>query len=155
MHLRMKLAKIFHLTVGVFESYDKIDGDYTSLRLQSSSAINLNNHFSQQNLSTGVYVNTVTNITKKLDFIASGRFSYDERGFNGGSRYSAIASDSPRLFAPYYAQVGDALTGVNARHEYHRFTGRVGLRYKIAPDTYAYGTISNGYKAGSYFAALF
>ncbi|MFT8897974.1 MAG: TonB-dependent receptor [Acetobacter sp.] len=153
MHLRMNLAKIFHLTVGVFESYDKIDGDYTSLRLQSSSAINLNNHFSQQNLSTGVYVNTVTNITKKLDFIASGRFSYDERGFNGGSRYSAIAADSPRLFAPYYAQVGDALTGVNARHEYHRFTGRVGLRYKIAPDTYAYGTISNGYKAGSYFAA--
>lgn len=150
MHLRMNLAKIFHLTVGVFESYDKIDGDYTSYRIQSPTQINLTNHFSQQNLSTGVYVNTVTNITKKLDFIASGRFSYDERGFNGGSRYSAIAPTSPRA---QYAQVGDALTGVNERHNYHRFTGRVGLRYEIVPGTYAYGTISNGYKAGSYFAA--
>ncbi len=153
MHLRMNPTKIFHLTLGVFESYDKIDGDYTSERLQSKSGINLTNHFSQQNLSTGVYVNTVTNITKKLDFIASGRFSYDERGFNGGSRYSAIAANSPRLSAPYYAQVGDALTGVNERHDYHRFTGRVGLRYQIMPTTYVYGTISNGYKAGSYFAA--
>ncbi|MFT8417292.1 MAG: TonB-dependent receptor [Acetobacter sp.] len=153
MHLRMNPTKIFHLTLGVFESYDKIDGDYTSERLQSKSGINLTNHFSQQNLSTGVYVNTVTNITKKLDFIASGRFSYDERGFNGGSSYSAIAANSPRLSAPYYAQVGDALTGVNERHDYHRFTGRVGLRYQIMPATYVYGTISNGYKAGSYFAA--
>ncbi|AHI23979.1 TonB-dependent receptor [Komagataeibacter xylinus] len=153
MHLRMNLAKIFHLTVGVFESYDKIDGAYTSDRMQSVSEIDLTNHFSQQNLSTGVYVNTVTNITKKLDFIASGRFSYDERGFDGGSIYSAIGAGSPRLLPPYNAQVGDALTGVNERHDYHRFTGRVGLRYQIVPGTYAYGTISNGYKAGSYFAA--
>ncbi|GAN70446.1 TonB-dependent receptor [Acetobacter syzygii] len=154
MHLRMNLAKIFHLTVGVFESYDKIDGDYTSYRKDDpGSMVNLTNHFSQQNLSTGVYVNTVTNITKKLDFIASGRFSYDERGFNGGSSYSYVGANSPRLGAPFYATQNGQINHLNERHDYERFTGRVGLRYQIVPGTYAYGTISNGYKAGSYFAA--
>lgn len=154
MHLRMNLAKIFHLTVGVYESYDKIDGSYTSYRMDDpGSMVNLTNHFSQQNLSTGVYVNTVTNITKKLDFIASGRFSYDERGFNGGSVYSAVGNGSPRLAAPYNATLNGAINHLNQQHDYERFTGRVGLRYQIVPGTYAYGTISNGYKAGSYFAA--
>lgn len=147
MRLHMNPVKMFHLTVGVFESYDKIDGDYTSYRMDDPytqglpTQGNLTNHFSQQNLSTGVYVNTVTNITKKLDFIASGRFSYDERGFNGGTSYTAGPS------------AGTQLTHLNTTHDYHRFTGRVGLRYEIVPGTYAYGTISNGFKAGSYFVA--
>ncbi|MFT8418271.1 MAG: TonB-dependent receptor [Acetobacter sp.] len=154
MHLRMNLAKILHLTVGVYESYDKTDGNYTSYRLDDpSSMVNISNHFSQQNLSTGVYVNTVTNITKKLDFIASGRFSYDERGFNGGSSYSAIDPNSPRIGGVYNATPNGMINHLNERHDYERFTGRVGLRYQIVPGTYAYGTISNGYKAGSYFAA--
>ncbi|AKR49547.1 TonB-dependent receptor [Acetobacter pasteurianus] len=139
MHLRMNLAKILHLTVGVYESYDKIDGSYTSFRnsLSATPPYWLRDQFSQQNLSTGLYVNTVTNITKKLDFIASGRLSYDERGFNGGT---------------HNVQTGEQRTFLDTTHAYHRFTGRVGLRYQIVPGTYAYGTISNGYKPGTYFA---
>ncbi|OUJ12421.1 TonB-dependent receptor [Acetobacter okinawensis] len=143
MHLRMNLAKIFHLTVGVYESYDKIDGEYTSYRGATKDPhANFTNHFSQQNVSTGLYINTVTNITKKLDFLAGGRLSYDERGFNGGTRSYPIGSAS-----------SSQLSYLNTTHSYHRFTGRVGLRYEIVPNTYAYGTISNGYKAGSYFVA--
>lgn len=143
MHLRMNLAKIFHLTVGVYESYDKIDGSYTSYRGATADPhANFTDHFSQQNVSTGLYINTVTNITKKLDLIAAGRLSYDERGFNGGTRSYPVGSTS-----------SSQLSYLNTTHSYHRFTGRVGLRYEIVPNTYAYGTISNGYKAGSYFVA--
>lgn len=146
MHLRTNIAKIFHLTVGIYESYDKIDGAYTSYRgfLFDQPEANLTNHFSQQNLSTGVYVNTVTNITHNLDFIASGRFSYDERGFHGGTH-----DDNGVLTGT----TGSNLSYLNTSHNYERFTGRVGLRYQVVPGTYLYGTISNGYKAGTYFAA--
>lgn len=146
MHLRTNIAKIFHLTVGIYESYDKIDGDYTSSRgfLFDMPEENMTNHFSQQNLSTGVYVNTVTNITHNLDFIASGRFSYDERGFHGGTRdMNGAVTGTP----------GGTLSYLNTSHNYERFTGRVGLRYTVVPGTYLYGTISNGFKAGTYFAA--
>lgn len=146
MHLRTNIAKIFHLTVGIYESYDKIDGDYTSSRgfLFDMPEENMTNHFSQQNLSTGVYVNTVTNITHNLDFIASGRFSYDERGFHGGTRdINGAVTGTP----------GGTLSYLNTSHNYERFTGRVGLRYTVVPGTYLYSTISNGYKAGTYFAA--
>ncbi|WP_183478771.1 TonB-dependent receptor domain-containing protein [Komagataeibacter kakiaceti] len=146
MHLQTNIARIFHLTVGVYESYDKIDGDYTSYRgyLEGVPVANFSDHFSQQNLSTGVYVNTVTNITRKLDFIAAGRFSYDERGFHGGTTDdNGILSGVP----------GSHLSYLDQNHEYERFTGRVGLRYKIVPGTFVYGTISNGYKAGTYFSA--
>lgn len=146
MHLRTNIAKIFHLTVGIYESYDKIDGDYTSSRgfLFDMPEENMTNHFSQQNLSAGVYVNTVTNITHNLDFIASGRFSYDERGFHGGTRdMNGAVTGTP----------GGTLSYLNTSHNYERFTGRVGLRYTVVPGTYLYGTISNGFKAGTYFAA--
>ncbi|GBR08260.1 TonB-dependent receptor [Acetobacter oeni] len=146
MHLRMNLAKRLHLTVGVYESYDKINGAYTSFRsfILGAPNANLTDHFVQQNLSTGLYINTVTNIVKGLDFIASGRLSYDERGFNGGTR-----DDSGAVTGT----AGSSLSYVNQNHTYERYTGRVGLRYTIAPGTIVYGTISNGYKAGAYFAA--
>ncbi|MGV4877235.1 TonB-dependent receptor [Acetobacter indonesiensis] len=146
MHLRTNIGKIFHLTVGIYESYDKIDGTYTSYRAFQFGVpqANLANHFSQQNLSTGVYVNTVTNITHNLDFIAAGRFSYDERGFHGGTR------DVDGIFG---GVPGANLSYLNTSHNYPRFTGRVGLRYQVVPGTYLYASISNGYKAGTYFAA--
>ncbi|AOX18810.1 TonB-dependent receptor [Kozakia baliensis] len=146
MHLRTTIANRLHLTVGVYESFDKINGAYTSFRsfLLDNPAGTLTDHFVQQNLSTGLYINTVTNIVKGLDFIAGGRLSYDERGFRGGT-----------------VDDGGALTGVpgsnltyrNSNNTYERWTGKVGLRYTIAPGTLVYGTISNGYKAGAYFAA--
>ncbi|NHN88237.1 TonB-dependent receptor plug domain-containing protein [Acetobacter sp. LMG 1627] len=146
MHLQTTIAKRLHLTVGVYESYDKIDGAYTSYRsfLLGTPNGNLTDHFSQQNLSTGLYLNTVTNIVKGLDFIAGGRLSYDERGFHGGTTDdSGILTGSP----------GSHLTYLDSNHTYERLTGKVGLRYTIMPGTIVYGTISNGYKAGSYFAA--
>ncbi|MCE0742746.1 TonB-dependent receptor [Acetobacter sicerae] len=145
MHLRTTIADRLHLTVGVFESYDKINGAYTSYRsyLLDSPNGTLTDHFVQQNLSTGLYVNTVTNIVKGLDFIAGGRLSYDERGFHGGTHDDGgVLTGVP----------GSSLSYLNSNHTYERWTGKVGLRYTIVPGTLVYGTISNGYKAGSYFA---
>jgi|GEM_PF-938667 len=145
MHLRMDLAKRFHLTVGVYESWDKINGAYTSYRsfLLGVPNGNLTDRFVQQNVSTGLYINTVTNVLRNLDFIASGRFSWDDRGFNGGTIDDAGALTSK----------GAYLSRLDTTHSYARLTGRVGLRYTIMPGTQVYATISNGYKAGAYFAA--
>ncbi|GAA4489299.1 hypothetical protein GCM10023157_38520 [Gluconacetobacter asukensis] len=146
MHLNMNLAKRLNLTVGVYESWDKINGAYTSYRsfILDSPNASLTDHFVQQNLSTGLYINTVTHIIKGLDFIAAGRLSYDERGFDGGTLDNTGAVTG---------MAGSHLSYVNQNHEYERLTGRVGLRYTILPGTLVYGTISNGYKAGAYFAA--
>ncbi|WP_369794255.1 TonB-dependent receptor, partial [Asaia sp. SF2.1] len=127
MHLRMDLAKRFHLTVGVYESWDKINGAYTSYRsfLLGVPNGNLTDRFVQQNVSTGLYINTVTNVLHNLDFIASGRFSWDDRGFNGGTIDDAGALTSK----------GAYLSRLDTTHSYARLTGRVGLRYTIVPGT--------------------
>lgn len=144
MHFRTTFAKRVRLSVGVYESYDKINGAYTGLRsdLLGLPNGNLTNHFVQENISTGVYLNTVTKVIDGLDFIASGRYSYDDRGYNGGTIDQGGA----------FTHAGGAISSVHEHHRYSRLTGRVGLRYTIAPGTFVYGTISNGYKAGSYFA---
>lgn len=146
MHMRMNLAHRLDLTVGVYESFDKINGAYTSFRsfLLDTPNGNLTDHFVQQNLSTGLYVNTVTHIVKGLDFIAAGRLSYDERGFHGGT-----VDDGGALTGT----PGASLTHRNSTYDYERLTGKVGLRYTIMPGTIVYGSISNGYKPGAYFAA--
>lgn len=152
MHLHTTIAQRLHLTVGVYESYDKIKGTYTNYKdLDFFSGLDpfaagpatFAQHFDQQNVSTGAYVNTVTNIVKNLDFIASGRFSYDERGYRGGT----VDINGSVVGA------GRNISYIDENHTYERYTGRVGLRYRIRPGTFVYGTISNGYKAGSYFSA--
>lgn len=145
MHLQMDLARRFHLKVGVYESWDKINGAYTSYRsfLLGVPNGNLTDRFVQQNVSTGLYLHTVTRVLENLDFIASGRFSWDDRGFNGGTIDDAGALTTK----------GAYLSRLNTSHAYVRLTGRVGLRYTIVPGTQVYATISNGYKAGAYFAA--
>ncbi len=153
MHLRTNIAKRLHLTVGVYESYDKIKGTYSDQEDVDFAAAGVSpfdappatfaQHFTQQNVSTGVYVNTVTNVIKNLDFIASGRFSYDDRAYRGGT-----TDETGSLIG-----AGQNISYINEDHSYERYTGRVGLRYRIRPGTFVYGTISNGYKAGSYFSA--
>lgn len=146
MHLRMRLARRLTVTVGTYESWDRIDGAYTSYRsfLLGAPNANLTDRFVQQNVSAGLYANTVTTIVKGLDFIAAGRVSYDSRGFDGGT-----IDDSGAVTGV----AGSHLSYLNTAHDYGRLTGRVGLRYTIMPGTLVYGTISNGYKAGAYFAA--
>lgn len=146
MHLRLHPVKRLDLTVGVYESWDKINGAYTSYRSYILDAPNgnLTDHFVQQNISAGLYINTVTHLIKGLDFIAAGRLSYDSRGFHGGT------IDNSGVVTGI---AGSHLSYRNTTHAYERLTGRVGLRYTITPGTLVYGTISNGYKAGAYFAA--
>lgn len=145
MHLKMDMSKRLHMTAGIYESWDKINGAYTSYRsfLLKVPNGNLTDHFRQQNVSTGFYLNTVTNILENFNFIASGRFSWDDRNFNGGTTDDAGALTTR----------GTYLSRLNTSHSYARLTGRIGLRYTMTPGTMVYATISNGYKAGAYFAA--
>lgn len=146
MHLHATLARRLQLTAGVYESFDRIDGAYTSFRsfLLDNPDGNLTDHFVQQNISAGLYLNTVTTIVQGLDLIAGGRLSWDSRGFHGGT----IDDGGALTSIP-----GGRLTYLDADHRYARLTGRIGLRYTIVPGSFVYGTISNGYKPGAYFAA--
>lgn len=146
MRFSSSVGNLYRYTVGLYQSYDKISANYVNDEqdLFDSPLGTINSNFKQQNISAGIYVNNIINITKGLEFIASGRFSYDIRDFKGGTvDTGGFVTGKP----------GSYLSYLDESQVYHRFTGKVGLRYRITPNILVYGTISNGYKAGTYFSA--
>lgn len=145
MHIATTLFNRTRLKAGIFQSYDKIDGRYTWYQGNIFGVQNANftSKFIQQNISAGLYLDTETKITRRLMFIAAGRLSYDDRSFNGGTTDdNGVISGLP----------GAYLAQTNRSHPYERLTGRIGLKYTLFGNSHIYGTISNGYKPGTYFA---
>ncbi|AHI24976.1 TonB-dependent receptor [Komagataeibacter xylinus E25] len=145
MHVVISPVKRLHLTAGVYQSYDKIDSDYNfeGQDLLANPNGVLSAHFRESNISVGTYINTVTTLTKGLEFIAAGRYSYDDRSYKGGTY------DEGGVYGP----AGQYVAALNETRDTNRFTGRVGLKYTFVPGNFVYGTISNGYKVGTYFTA--
>ncbi|MCP1195127.1 TonB-dependent receptor [Acetobacter senegalensis] len=145
-HLTSRTASPVRWTVGLFESFDHIDGLYKHMEkdLYELPSANFTSDYRQQNVSFGVYTNNVVKVTNKFRLIFGGRYSMDQRSYFGGT----VDNDGAVSGVPMAN-----LTHISQTRYNNRFTGKVGAEYQVTPDVLLYATISNGYKPGTYYSA--
>ena len=102
----------------------------------------LTGDYVQKTDSVGLYVHTETYLNDALKLVVGGRYSYDDRSFNGVATNSAADGS-----------FNDVITSLNDSQNEDAITGKIGLDWQANDDWLVYGSVATSYKSGTYYGA--
>jgi len=103
-------------------------------------------HYKQTADSYAAYVHVENHFSDSWTLTLSGRYSYDERSFNGSTMVTGLAPDILFRYFP-----GDVPDSLDETHDEESFAYRVGLDYKLGADWLLYANVSTGFKSGIFY----
>jgi iron complex outermembrane receptor protein len=126
--------------VGAFAGHDRLNESdiYNEISNPIYQGYVFNEKYVQNTTSLAIFTSNTIELLPKLHLTLGGRFTHEERNYNGGT---LVLKSDPALAFDTCPCV------VNTRLNYNVPTGKAGLDYKIG-NVLVYTSISDGYKAG-------
>ena len=144
-----KDTPLVDLLGGAFVSWDHVLGDNTNqsdqwpLLLLGAASGSGKTTYNQTTRSAALYANATWRLRSDLDLVTGLRYTGEERHYAGGTTF---ITPSPL--------VGVSDTWIDDKIHDHNVTWKLGLNWRLTPDTLLYGSAARGVKSGGFFSGF-